>query len=68
MDHVLLPVSPVDGEKLLDPCRACYLYPPGASAGNSWPGRRGQEALALGERAPPLYPCPTHKSMSQGLF
>ena len=51
MDHFLLPVSPVDGENLLDFRRASYLYPPGASAGSSWPGRRGQEALVLGKRA-----------------
>ena len=54
MDHFLLPVSPVYGQKLLDLCQACYLYPPGASASSSWPGRRGQEALASGKRAQQL--------------
>ena len=50
VDHFLLPVSPFYGQNLLDLCQACYLYPPGASASSSWPGRRGQEALASGKR------------------
>ena len=48
-DHFLLPVSPVDGETLLDLCQAYYLYPPVASADSSWPGRGGQGASALGQ-------------------
>lgn len=53
--HSQVPGSPAAAERLPDSCQACYLYPPGASAGSSWPGEKKAKTLeAQGRESKPL--------------